>query len=515
MRVLIAGAPTPERSRLRIALADEGDDVIVAGTTAGALAAAGGVRLIVISDTFDDGAIDAELRRDHPGAIVVRGFSEAVVALAAALRGDEDRGRGRLAAEAERRSSFLAEASPLLDASLDLRATLDSIADVSVPRLADLCLVDVVDGAEVRRVAAAAADVQLERLLRGLPRRYQVDVAGDDPIARVVRTRRPEVIHGEVTRVFGGRSQLGGTMPSTAMLLPLTARGRAIGVLALATLDATRGFSASDLELAGELAHRAALALDNALLYQRQSTLARVLQESLLPERLPELAGIELGAAFRPAGDGAIIGGDFYDAIASGEDSLTLAIGDVTGKGASAAALTSLTRHTLRTAAMYEQGPSAILRALNRALVAGRGRRGKYCTVALCRLDRRDDGFGARVGCAGHPLPLVLRRTGTVEPLGTPGTILGFVDDPSIPEVETALAPGDAVVLYTDGITEARTRTGLLGAERFSAMLHGCIGMSAPAIAARLERAVVESQGGDTRDDVAITVARVTDLHSG
>jgi serine phosphatase RsbU (regulator of sigma subunit) len=387
---------------------------------------------------------------------------------------------------------------------------------VSVPRLADLCLVDVVDGPEVRRVAAAAADVQIERLLRGLPRRYQVDVAGDDPIARVVRTRLPEVIHGEVTRVFGGRAQLGADVPRTAMLLPLTARGRAIGVLALATLDAARTFSAADLELAGELAHRAALALDNALLYQRQSTLARVLQESLLPERLPDFAGVELGAAFRPAGDGAVIGGDFYDAIASGSDTLTLAIGDVTGKGASAAALTSLTRHTLRTAAMYEPGPSKILCALNRALVAGRGRRGKYCTVALCRLDRRDDdGFGARVSCAGHPLPLVLRRTGTVEPLGAPGTILGFVDDPDIPEVETTLSPGDAVVLYTDGITEARTRTGLLGAERFATMLHGCIGMSAPAIAARLERAVVESQRGDTRDDVAITVARVTDDHSG
>ena len=511
MRVLIAGVPTVARASLEAVLSEAGDDVVVARTAGGALASAGGARLIVIDEAFDTGVgLDDELRRDQPGAVVVRGFGEAVVALARTLRGED----GPAVAAAGRRSTFLAEASPLLDASLDLRATLDSIAEVSVPRLAELCLVDVVDGPEVRRVAAAAADAPLERLLRSLPRRYQVDVAGDDPIARVVRTRRAEVVHGEVAQVFGGSGELGGRLPRAAMLVPLVARGRAIGVLALATLESAGRFGAAELELAGELAHRAALALDNALLYQHQSTLARVLQESLLPERLPDFGGVDLGAAFRPAGDGAVIGGDFYDAIVAG-DSLTLAIGDVTGKGAQAAALTSLSRHTIRTAAMYERHPSAILGALNRALVSGRGRRGRYCTAALCRLEPRDGGFAARVSCAGHPLPLVLRGAGGVEPLGRPGTILGFVDTPDLHETEARLAPGDAVVLYTDGITEARTRTGLLGDERFAAMLGGCAGMNAAAIAARLERAVVESQRGDTRDDVAITVARVTDRDPG
>lgn len=513
MRVLIAGARSEDRTTLSEALTRAGDDVVTAGNVAGALAAAGGARLIVIAEDFGDALTDTELRRDEPGAIVVRGFSEAVLALADALR--REQAPGGTAGEDQRRSTFLAEASPLLDASLDLRATLDSIADVSVPHLADLCLVDVVDGTEVRRVAAAAADMQLERLLRALPRRYEVDVAGDDPVARVVRTRHAEVVYGEVARVFGGHDSLGTSRPHAAMIVPLTARGRAIGVLALATLDPARRFAEDELDLAAELAHRAALALDNALLYQHQSSLARVLQESLLPDRLPDFGGIDLGAAFRPAGDGAVIGGDFYDAIVASDDALTLAIGDVTGKGAAAAALTSLTRHTLRTAAMYERAPSAILGTLNRALVAGRGRRGKYCTVALCRFERRTGGFTARVSCAGHPMPLVLRGAGAVEPIGLPGTILGFVDDPVIHEVDTTLGPGDAVVLYTDGITEARTRSGLLGDERFATMLGACAGMSAAAIAARLERAVVESQQGDTRDDVAITVARVTDPHSG
>jgi serine phosphatase RsbU (regulator of sigma subunit) len=511
MRVLIAGVPTPERTAMLQALADEGDDVVVAATAGGAIAAAHGSRLIVIDENFDDEALDDELRSDQPRCVVVRGFSEAVLALAASLRSD-DLGRARRAEAAERRSAFLAEASPLLDASLDLRSTLDSISALSVPELADLCLVDVVDGREVRRVAAAAADPELERLLRALPRTYEVDVGGDDPVARVVRTRRSEiVVVGEAVDVFGGARGLGARGPRSAMLVPLRARGRAIGVLALATLDARRHFQPGELELAEELAHRAALALDNALLYRRQSTLARVLQESLLPERLPEVDGLELGAAFRPAGDGAVIGGDFYDAFQGGDGALTLAIGDVTGKGAGAASLTSQTRHTLRTAAMYEPGPRAILDTLNRTLVAARTTRGKYCTVALCRLEIQDGHFAATVSCAGHPPPLVLRRAGAVAPIGLPGTILGFVEDPRIHEVHTPLEPGDAVVLYTDGITEARTRTGLLGDERFAAILHDCIGLSASGIAARVEQAVVESQEGDTRDDVAIAVARVTD----
>jgi serine phosphatase RsbU (regulator of sigma subunit) len=511
MRVLVAGVSSSERTAMVDALTAEGDDVVVAQTLDGARSGAEGARLVVIADAFEDGELDDDLRFDHPGCVVVRGFGEAVLALATELRRD----RAGRAEEAERRSTFLAEASPLLDASLDLRATLDSISTLSVPRLAELCLVDVVDGPLVRRVAAAAADVRLERLLRALPRRYEVDVAGDDPIARIMRTRTAEVVSADAVRVFGGRRRLGEQVPQSAMLVPLVARGRALGVLALATLDPRREFDRAELELAEDLARRAALALDNALLYQRQSTLARVLQESLLPERLPEVPGLDLGTAFRPAGDGAVIGGDFYDAFASRDGALTLAIGDVTGKGAKAAALTSETRHTLRTAAMYEHDPLAILGTLNRALVAGRGRRGKYCTVALARLEPAAGGFVANVSCAGHPCPLVLRRHGSVEPVGVPGTILGFVDDPRISVVPTRLEPGDAIVLYTDGITEARTRTGLLGDERFASLLRDCSGLGASAIAARLERAVVTTQAGDTRDDVAIAVARVTDSHSG
>lgn len=423
----------------------------------------------------------------------------------------DERAARRQAEAAERRSSFLAAASPQLDASLDLRATLQSIARVPVPHLADLCLVDVLDAGEVQRVAAAAASPGIEKLLRSLPRSYVVTGDEHDPIDRIVRTGRTEILRGQSAgAVFGGWSgAMSSRLPHAAMLVPLKTRGQTMGVLALAVLDDGRDFDDDDVVLAEDVARRAALAVDNARLFEQQSMVARVLQESLLPDRLPHLEEIELAGAYRPAGDGTEVGGDFYDAFPAFGGGIALAIGDVTGKGAKAAALTGLTRHTLRTAAMYEREPSEILGTLNRALLAQRTARGKYCTVALARLFAEDGHIAARVACAGHPLPLVLRADGEVDVVGQPGTVLGFVPDPRLHDAPAQLHPGDALVLYTDGITEARTRTGLLGDERFAGLVRACAGLDASAIAARLERAAIESQQGRPRDDIAIAVARV------
>jgi len=413
---------------------------------------------------------------------------------------------------AQRRSAFLAEASPLLDASLDLRTTLDSLARISVPHLADLCLVDVLEGGEVRRMASAAADPSVDRALRALPGRYHVDPAGDDPIARAVRDGAPAVLDGSAARVFGDDDLGLRGRVTHALLVPMRARGRTLGVLALAALGEERRFGDGELRLAEDLARRAALALDNARLYEQQSTVARVLQQSLLPERLPAYDGLELAARYRPAGDGTEIGGDFYDAFDVDDDALVLTIGDVTGKGAGAAALTGLTRHTLRAAALYERRPAGVVAALNRALLNQRSARGKYCTVAVCRFERRAGGtVCAEVTCAGHPLPLVLRADGRVEPVGRPGTLLGWIPDPRLFDERTTLHPGDAIVLYTDGLTEARLPDGLLGDERLAALLRACAGLSAGAIAARLEHAVLSPQRQRPRDDVAIAVVRVSE----
>ena len=505
MRAVIADANPERLAALCAEFERYGHEVVCAATREELIDAVASGEVAIVCDRLgDDGDGDLSFLGQALGAA-----DEAATERHELLFATEQRAR-RMAEQAGRRSAFLAAASPLLDASLDLRETLESLARVSVPHLADLCLVDVLRTGEVERVAFAAADPEVEALLRSLPRTYAVAADGDDPVARVVATGRTELLGGEsASSVFGGWGALGEAPPHGAMLVPLKARGRTIGVLALAALRPDRSFGKEELTLAEDLARRAALAIDNARLFEQQSAVARVLQDSLLPDRLPHLDEIELGAAYRPAGDGSEIGGDFYDAFPAHGGGIALAIGDVTGKGAKAAALTGLTRHTLRTAAMYEVQPSQILRTLNRSLLAQRNHRGKYCTVALARLIPGEGHVNAYVACAGHPLPLILRADGNVETVGHPGTVLGFVADPRLHDAPAQLRPGDALVLYTDGITEARTKTGLLGDERFAALVRDCVGLDANAIAGRLECAAIESQEGRPRDDVAIAVARV------
>ena len=422
------------------------------------------------------------------------------------------RARGaRAAAEAsERRSAFLAEASPLLDASLDLRSTLDSLTRLSVPFLADVCTVEEIARGEVRRLAAAATDPRVERLVRELPERYAADGADADPVQRVMRRGRAEILEPADPSVLGpaaaGAAALRPGFTRAAMIVPLRARGRTVGALAFLSLSEERRYGAEDLALAEELGRRAALALDNARLYQRQSEVASALQAGLLPGGLPEVPGVELAARFRPAGDGSIIGGDFYDVIAH-EAGFDVVVGDVTGKGARAAALTGLARHTIRTAARYEQDPSGVLHVLNGALVAERAASGRYCTVAFARVEHLPHGgLRARICVGGHPLPVVLRSDGRAAPVGRPGSILGWVPDPTLHDVEVELAPGEALVLYTDGVSEARTPDGMLGDARLAAVLESAAGLPAGAIAARLERTAVG--WGNPRDDVALVVVR-------
>jgi len=290
------------------------------------------------------------------------------------------------------------------------------------------------------------------------------------------------------------------------MIVPLKARGRTIGALAFLSLHDERRFTPEDLALAEDLGRRAALALDNARLYERQSEVASALQAGLLPGHLPEVAGVELAARFHPAGDGSIVGGDFYDVLEH-EDGFDVVVGDVTGKGARAAALTGLARHTTRTAARYERDPSRVLAVLNDALVAERSTAGRYCTVAFARVrPRPDGGLRATIAVGGHPLPIAVRADGRAESVGRPGSILGWVPDPSLHDVEVDLAPGETLVLYTDGISEARTTDGMLGDERLARVLESVAGMPAAAVAARLERAAL--QAGNPRDDIALIVLR-------
>jgi PAS domain S-box-containing protein len=388
-----------------------------------------------------------------------------------------------------RRSALLAEASAVFDQSLDEARTLDSVARLCVRDLADTCLVML--GAypgPARRVTAAARDpareVEARDVLAGR--------AGGDPIAEVLRRGRPVIVEDAGVRV----------------VVPLSACGRVLGALD-ARFDALEPAEREEtLALLEDIGRRAALALDNARLYEERSAIAHTLQRSLLPRELPSIPGAQLAARYLAAGAGNEVGGDFYDCFATGGGDWALVIGDVCGKGAEAAAVTALARYTLRAAVLHSRRPRRALTELNEALLR-QGMDYRFCTVLYASVIPRDDGAEVVLATGGHPLPLVLRSSGAVETAGSPGTLLGVVSAPEISEERVVLRPGDALVLYTDGVVEASPSDEALAPERLASFLRGCAGEDAGEIAAAVERKALEVQDGRLRDDVAVVVLRM------
>jgi PAS domain S-box-containing protein len=419
---------------------------------------------------------------------------------------------------AERIERFLSEASKLLAASLDYRTTLRHVAELAVPEIADWCAVDVLgDRGELQQVALAASrdsDLPLAREIRA---HYPTDPMATSGAPNVIRTGDPE-IYSEITDemlVMAARDErhlelVRSIEMHSMMIAPMTARGRTLGAITFVSSHSRRLFDVENLGLAEELARRAATAVDNARLYGERSYIARALQESLLPPTLPEIAGVEVAARFRAAGDGNEVGGDFYDLFDTGDSHWAVVMGDVCGKGARAAALTALARYTLRAAAMRPGRPSEVLATLNEALVRQRTD-DQFCTVAFAQLDRNGDGTRITVASGGHPLPLVLRADGRVDSVGTPGSLLGIMPDPQLSDDSVRLEPGDAIVLYTDGVTDAHAPERVLSPADLAGMLRECAGLGAAAIAERVERSATEPAGAEPRDDVAILVLRVRD----
>jgi serine phosphatase RsbU (regulator of sigma subunit) len=185
-------------------------------------------------------------------------------------------------------------------------------------------------------------------------------------------------------------------------------------------------------------------------------------------------------------------------------------MGDVCGKGPDAAAVTALARYTLRAAAMRERLPSRSLAVLNEALLRQRDDR-RFCTVAYAYLEKLDHGARAGISTGGHPLPLLLRVDGSVEPVGAPGTLLGVVPDPNLEDRTVTLGPGDTLVFYTDGVIESRVGDGVLDERRLAELVATCAGSGPDTIASRVEEAAVMSQNGRPKDDIAVLVLQVAE----
>ena len=293
---------------------------------------------------------------------------------------------------------------------------------------------------------------------------------------------------------------------TSGVIVPLSARGRVLGGLAFFMAESDRHYRDDDIGLAEELGRRAAVAVDNARLYGEQRYTAATLQQSLLPRRLPMVVGLDIAAAYHAAA-GSEVGGDFYDVFAAG-DGWTLAVGDVCGRGVEAAALTALARYTLRAAAR-SAGPAGALMGVNAAIDAEQADT-RFLTIATAMLEQGPGGVVATVACGGHPRPMLLRADGRVEIVGHHGTVLGIYPDPDLPEDTVVLQEGDTLVLYTDGVIDARLPLDALGEDGLAALLGLCQAESAADVVAHIERAVLSAQGGVANDDTALLAVRVT-----
>ena len=336
-------------------------------------------------------------------------------------------------------------------------------------------------------------------------------------MAAVIRTGHPELYPTITDEMMDAvpdpkQREIARTLElRSAMILPLTMGGRAVGAVTLVWSESGRHYGAADLELGEELARRAARAIENARLYRDRDTIARTLQQSLLPPELPEVPGMELAALYLPAGDGNEVGGDFYDVFDNGDGSWGLVIGDVCGKGPLAASVMGLARYTLRAAAMHERRPSRILAMLSEA-VRTQTIDGRFITVCFVRLRPSPQG-GVRltVCCGGHPLPAVLRADGRVEAAGAPGTLLGLFEDPTLTDHTVDLGPGESLILYTDGITDVAPSAviGTHGEPDLAELLQGAAGLDAAGIVEHARRQLARRVRGSLRDDMAILAVRV------
>ena len=288
------------------------------------------------------------------------------------------------------------------------------------------------------------------------------------------------------------------------LIVPLRTPARTLGVMTLVMSESERTFTWADLEFAEQLAGRAAMAIENALLYRARAQIAATLQRSLLPETVPAIPGWDVATLYRPAGAEREIevGGDFYDFVEL-DDGWLVILGDVTGKGLHAATLTSLARHCTRFMCRIDPRPSAVLGAIAEALVA-------YGELSLCSalcLRVREDEI--IISSGGHPLPLVVAPDGALREVGRPGLLLGIPDCSGWYDAPLTLAAGETLLAYTDGATDARGADGRFGEPRLRELLRSRAGAPPGIVLAALDAELSAFRIGPQADDTAaVALAR-------
>ncbi|GIJ34926.1 PP2C family protein-serine/threonine phosphatase [Micromonospora sediminimaris] len=409
-----------------------------------------------------------------------------------------------------RRTQFLARAGRRLGLALERDQALQAVATLPVPYLADLALV----------VHLPPTPTEY--------RPHWVRYAADDtaPITGTVDWDVVAAVPGLVEALDGettdprpwptlGPERLDPLLPAdldapaTLLVSPMPGAGRTAGALVLLRRPERAGFDRRDVELVRELAARAGAALATAQLHDAQSHLAQVLQDSLLPPRLPTVAGMSLAGGYRAAGDGLRIGGDFYDVLPTGDGAL-FAVGDVCGKGVGAAVLTGRVRQSLQTLRLVEQQPRELLRLLDQALLdtPDAARRGQFTTLLLGAVRVvPEGGLRVRIAGGGHPVPLVIRANGTVTAIRVGGMPVGALPDARFATADVRLRPGELLFTRTDGIAEARggpRGTEIFGERRLRRTLAAGVGLPPATLVDHVLHEVDTWCSGHRHDDIAM-----------
>jgi PAS domain S-box-containing protein len=420
-----------------------------------------------------------------------------------------------ITAEVRRRRAqeFLVAASRLLDTSLDPTETARTIVSTAVPELAELCLIDFrrADG-WLGDSVVAGADPEMAARLERIRREKPLDPSGEHPVAQVLRLNQPMVWRDlkapeVVDKVSQGSEHLrlmNDAGYNSAAVVPLVARGRTLGALSFLHAHGDMRYDPDDLEFLAELGERAALALDNARLYRERDQIAKNLQRGLRPPRPAEVPGLDISVVFEAAGEGIEVGGDLYDVMPS-EDGCWILIGDVAGKGSTAAGVSVAVRHSVRGLTRAIEEPDEVLRRVNELLIAGESLN-DFATAMLARLRRDGPRWQVVLASAGHPPAVLATETGA-QLLGG-GTVLGAWEGAEIARHERALAPTDTLVLCTDGWLEAGPAASHQDPEAFAEMTRSLSGLELDEMTDRLRADAVGRSSGRPRDDLVVLAVR-------
>jgi len=418
-----------------------------------------------------------------------------------------------------RRLALIADGSARIGTTLDVEQTARELADVTVPELADVVAVDVLDstidehrpptrvGPAIFHTLALKAAYPTEALQAADPPGHIATYGADRVATRCVRTGRPILIPhadgNDLRRI--ARDEYTATLLARAgvhsyMAVPLNARGHTLGLLGLTRARDPRPFDEDDLAIATELASRTAVCIDNARAHQSVRNAAETLQRSLLPDHPPLLPGLQVASRYQPAQAAYEIGGDWYDVLPLGGDRTALVVGDVMGSGIDAAAAMGRLRTATTAFAGLDLDPTRVLEQLD-TITSGLEQYIATCLYAVYDPHRGD----CHIANAGH-LPPVLVRSGKHPrlldlPTGTPLGVGGVPFETTT----VSLDPGDQLVLYTDGLVETRHHP---IDERLDTLLHVLDAPACP-LEETCDRLLQGLRQPDDHDDVALLIARV------